>query len=1757
MSTGWKFSVTLPSWTQATLEGDELVVFYRVEVRVVAPESGGASKCRSVLRRFSHFSRLYSRLKEEVGAKKMAKMDLPSRRAFMGVNKRPDLIERRRRELEGWLWKLIGDPEVARSRMLNNFLELSDAARLVQKSHTGGLSVPAATSRNGGGASSYARSDGGSSPKGDAASDMASSEILATPTQGPESRPFRSQSGALSIAPEGHAPGGLLGDSMMLDLPQILTGAERAHGGGEAVGAGRTEGALGGGSTHSPATSSSSQRGLLPPMSQRPKAPSEGGVVGGAVPLDMERGGAAGTGLDDLGPMRLGMRMEQRATVKQQVQALRSRLDRTSNDLQDAIEVIKVEQETKRSLAGQVQELEAQLAVDPSDREANLTSALEQERTGALELQQLLHQARDLQSESEQRLLVAEQQLADLRQEASEAAAQLQHSKCDLDKLRETSEQQQAAMQPMTAELDALRPRAQSAEEQCNSLQAEAQAASDQAAAAQEAAAAAESKARADMKVLAKEVKSLRKELEAEKAKRAGAEKQLATATAQAASSEASSSGQQQLLEELQSRLSTSQAELASSKQTLSQQVTELEQQLTSAEEQAQDARQRLQETGSLLDTRTADLDRSSKRCAELDARVAQLLVLEQDGESTLAQLQEALTRGEEELRGVHQARQQERAKLGMELDTLRQDQERLRGVVSLHQEQGTKLRHELESAQKVGARAEAEQRAALQAKAQAQQSLQQLTQQLQEAGAKTASVEAQSATRQKELNAIGTLLREAANLHGRLTESGSGNEALSDLASAADLDAEVRSWALSELSSADDRFAALVAEAQLMADDNAVSGASATGSKRLQTAFARLLVDNGELRRHINRLIKCMLNRSSTPASVPAAAPQPPNAPLQDPTPHPAALSLQVQQSFSPNPAAPASQSQQPSSPSPAATLATPPQPSTSSPTAGSAITPSVTATPAHPPRPEQLAEDTTSAPAALHQSLPHSALPSLSTQSPVHDSESGSVANGLPSVANGLPQARQARGLDGQKSGSELQLATGDVLSVDASGYSYFQHNAAHASEDRQGGLASSQQTKSAAQGTASTRAAAGTEALGAQDPVGQAAGSPFRAASRAQSPSADEHATSATNQSDDRQEAKAQPEAVISSSSIPEQQDVSAGPVQSLHADLNSSHGGASGPAAGSSRAETSAEHQGMQPALRSDAVLGISPSDVALEEEQQLAALGAELDVSSSRLDAAGSGLEDQSPAAMAAKGLVPVSMHASAQGEAGLATAAAASAGVWAGQSVLDVQPAAVRKSTAKSTAAGQSILDVQPPAILDVQPAAVRESTAKSTAAGQSILDVQPPAILEAAAEAASSGQPVLEVQPAAMLEKAAIASNKPAGSASNASMLASPSMVESINDAAGSTSGNPVSASLLQSNGESIEGAAADSSGEPLAAAASSNFDQEPEAAQLLSVPLGKATAGNTRLTEDRAAGNAASVQGNSEDKDTVEASPVTLEQGLLDVDQSPMLSDNAAAGLDNADLLGDLSAEDLPAAAEVALPGMPSTAAQPASTVPNAQSLMKGSGVASRSAAAPASLAAAAAPQVAPMPDPSTATQATNGPASWFGKLVSGAQQAASRAQSDIAASRQQPGDVGGDVRDGDGAVAADGNPASGSRGQSYPRPGGFQRRGSFRGREPPHGGLVAQRAAQIQRHQQQQRQEQQPQQPSSFFGGLSALNNIAQHAKESFRNSRDAGIRAAPAAQPSQPASDPKASSNMPASVQQSPAMPSSAVSGSGST
>jgi PX domain len=62
----------------------------------------------------------------------VAAQGLAPRWTPFSVAKKPEQIERRRRELEAWLWRLIGDPRTARSRVLNQFLELSDAARMAR-----------------------------------------------------------------------------------------------------------------------------------------------------------------------------------------------------------------------------------------------------------------------------------------------------------------------------------------------------------------------------------------------------------------------------------------------------------------------------------------------------------------------------------------------------------------------------------------------------------------------------------------------------------------------------------------------------------------------------------------------------------------------------------------------------------------------------------------------------------------------------------------------------------------------------------------------------------------------------------------------------------------------------------------------------------------------------------------------------------------------------------------------------------------------------------------------------------------------------------------------------------------------------------------------------------------------------------------------------------------------------------------------------------------------------------------------------------------------------------------------------------------------------------------------------------------------------------------------------------------------------------------------------------------------------------------
>ena len=73
-------------------------------------------------------------LVEELGKARMASLPPPKKGSFWGnMSSKPAPVDKRRQELQEWLFALIRDPVIAHSRVLNTFLELADAARFVQR----------------------------------------------------------------------------------------------------------------------------------------------------------------------------------------------------------------------------------------------------------------------------------------------------------------------------------------------------------------------------------------------------------------------------------------------------------------------------------------------------------------------------------------------------------------------------------------------------------------------------------------------------------------------------------------------------------------------------------------------------------------------------------------------------------------------------------------------------------------------------------------------------------------------------------------------------------------------------------------------------------------------------------------------------------------------------------------------------------------------------------------------------------------------------------------------------------------------------------------------------------------------------------------------------------------------------------------------------------------------------------------------------------------------------------------------------------------------------------------------------------------------------------------------------------------------------------------------------------------------------------------------------------------------------------------
>ena len=86
----------------------------------MAPDSQpSSSRCQDFLR---------LQLREEIGAHKLAGLEPSPKRTLAGINRRADLIEHRRWELEQWLWRLTEIPSVAQFVMLAPFCELDAAS---------------------------------------------------------------------------------------------------------------------------------------------------------------------------------------------------------------------------------------------------------------------------------------------------------------------------------------------------------------------------------------------------------------------------------------------------------------------------------------------------------------------------------------------------------------------------------------------------------------------------------------------------------------------------------------------------------------------------------------------------------------------------------------------------------------------------------------------------------------------------------------------------------------------------------------------------------------------------------------------------------------------------------------------------------------------------------------------------------------------------------------------------------------------------------------------------------------------------------------------------------------------------------------------------------------------------------------------------------------------------------------------------------------------------------------------------------------------------------------------------------------------------------------------------------------------------------------------------------------------------------------------------------------------------------------------
>ncbi|KAL4433954.1 hypothetical protein ABPG75_000395 [Micractinium tetrahymenae] len=586
---GWRYTLRVPSWSQAQLPDGETAVFYQVEVTVLPPQR--EPRKRSVGRRFSSFVTLFRRLREELGPAVMRGLDPPPRRSLQGVNRKPELVEQRRFELEQWLWRLTESPLIANSIMMFHFCELDAAARMRPRP------APAAPPAPRTGAASPLSSPSGSVHSAAAAAAAAaagfhglggSSQQLspvhshAPSWSGSEASELLFGEGSISSSQAGAG----LGDTPARPAQRPQQQQQQQQQQGQATPPRQQSSArpssVRAGSSDSLSDSSSRQQSLLPSASLLPA---------GSVPAPPASLGTGSSRKAAEQQLRLALPVHNRGAAKAAVRLLKEQLDTAQADLADAARTIAADQQAIAQLAAELQQLQElqQLAEQGGGDSGRSLAALRQQAAELATARQQLaeaeaeraalreQQAQQAQQQEQQQQEQQQQASADSQQHA-QAEQQLAALQAERDKLLAQQAEQQRELEAARTELVAVQAeRARQAEQQdqerqqllgvleaqCTSLQeqlADANAAAAAAAAETEAAAA---KSREHLKVLAKEVKSLRKQL-------AAAQAASAAATAGAAEQQRSpTEHQQQQAEEQMRRLREQEGEITSLREQL------------------------------------------------------------------------------------------------------------------------------------------------------------------------------------------------------------------------------------------------------------------------------------------------------------------------------------------------------------------------------------------------------------------------------------------------------------------------------------------------------------------------------------------------------------------------------------------------------------------------------------------------------------------------------------------------------------------------------------------------------------------------------------------------------------------------------------------------------------------------------------------------------------------------------------------------------------------------------------------------------------------------------------------------------------------------------------------------------------------------------------------------------------------------------------------------------------------------------------